>query len=216
MSLALSTLESVTLAVAVVGLCAAIAQAAVAGGSARNAGIIVAGVVGAGAVVTFGLLAFVLPEGNAEAETRAFQSRVREICDDNRSLETQVNRNFAKLEQQNAVDPAAYISSWIDEVVRFSYASRQLSDDLEALDPPAARADVHQEAVLTWQRLVRQMDATVEAARLASTPEEAAAVASDASGGAQGDRLNTSRDALLRELAGTGCDPSIPIPALAR
>jgi hypothetical protein len=195
-------------------VCVGIAQVAVAGGSARKVGIIVASVVSAAAVVTFVLLAFVLPDGDAEAETRAFQSRVREICDDNRSLETQFNRSFTKLQRENAADLSTYISTWTDLVARFSYASRQLSDDLEALDAPSARADLHQEAVLTWQRLVRLMDGTVEVGGLASTPEEAAAAINDASGREQGDRLNTSRDALLRELAGTGCDPSLPTPAL--
>lgn len=215
MPLALTTPESATLVIAVVATCAGIAQAVGSAGSARKGGIILAGIVGASAVVAFALLAFVLPSDDAESDTRAFQSRVREICDDNRSLETRTNRDFAELRRMQNTVTAAYIDGWIDIATRFSYASRQLSDEMQELDPPSSRADQHQEAVVTWQRLVRLMDGAVEAARLASTPVEAASAINSASGGAQGDRLNTSRDALLRQLAGTGCDPSLPSSALA-
>ena len=212
---ALTTPESVFLAIAVVGLCAGIAQAAAAGGSPRRAGVIVAGVVATGAVLTFALLAFVLPAGDADDNARAYQSRVQEICDDNRALETRLNRRMTALQRESSAEPAAYMSGWTDLVARFAYASRQLSDSLEALEPPSSREDTHQEAVLVWQRLARQFDQTAEAARLAGTPQEAAAAVNDASGGSQGDRLDSSRDALLRKLAGTGCDPSLPVSVLA-
>jgi hypothetical protein len=217
--LALVTPESVTLAIAVVAVCAGVAQAALAGGSARKAGIIIASIVGVGAVLVYGVFAFVLAEDDG-AKRDQFQARVVEICDDNRSLEATLNRQFAKLKREtiageDKTDFAAYMSGWIDLAARASYAWRQLIYKLEAIDAPSSWSALHQEAVLTWQRMVRLLDGALTAARLASTPEAAAAAVNDTAGGAQKDRLGTSRDAVLRELGGTECDPSLPVSVFA-
>jgi hypothetical protein len=146
--------------------------------------------------------------GGADAETKAYQQRVRSICNEDRDQEIRFNRDLTAVSQQlEAGDSSATeaLTQLIYDVVDKQSA---LKGELEALNPPSELDATHNDAVAVWDRaLSLQRTFRDDVMNSASDPEQLVQVLTAADSG-EDERLSNEADVYLRRLAGSGCHPA--------